>query len=206
MTFPGNAQAATKPKKLTVSEATKNIRYESVKTDQGLVIIFKNNNSQNVSLKVTTAFYDTDNNRLSSESKNIFSFQSKTESVLTFTYPIDSDYNIVEYDNFKIKFKVSLNSDLIFLSHFKDIAIDDNQGASNIIADITNRSKKTCEIMLTALYYDSNKKLVGFNEQEIPFLSAGDTETINFDNPYDADYDEIEYDSYKIVLNQAFTY
>jgi hypothetical protein len=180
---------------LTEDEAAKHITYESTDTAQGLVLIFNNENQENVKLDATVTYYDAKNAVLKKKNKRILVFQSERKSVLTFSYPDG-------YDHYKIDFSVDLSSDFNFPSQLDNILLDINKSDSTVTANLTNNTKFTCCIPMTALFY-KNGIIVGYDDKEDLIINAGAKCTIEFSNQHDS-VGKIDYDNYEVILNEAF--
>lgn len=180
---------------LTEKEAARHITYESAETAQGLVLIFTNENPQNVTLNATVTYYDAKKNVLKKANNRILVFQSERKSVLTFSYPNS-------FDNYKITFSVDLSSDFNFPSQINNIKLDISKNDNAITANLTNNTNFTCCIPMTALFY-KNGIIVGYDNKEDLIIYAGKKCTIEFSNRPD-NISEIAYDNFEVILNEAF--
>lgn len=191
---------------LTEEEALQNVKYETIKTNDGLIAIFTNNNKANLRLDVNATYYDVSGNMLSTEESYIWMFEAGKKSVVAFRLPHDSNYNNVNYDKVDISMVVDLNSVNYGVGLIDDVGIESNNGANNLMAKITNNSKdKIDDISLTALYY-SNGNIVGYSNQEEFEIKAGENKAIEFSNPYDNSFEKISFDDYEIIINEAYSY
>lgn len=191
---------------LTDEEAAQNITYEEHKTDHGLVVIFNNDNKVNLYMKANVTYYDASGGMLSTEDNSVGTFQAGKKAVLTFSLPHDSNYNTVDYNRTDVKINTEVDSSITNKSHVDDISIESNKGSDGLLAKLTNNSDDEISSMdLTVLYY-LNGEIIGFDEEYVFSLVAGDNKTVEFDNPYDENYDDIIYDDYEVVINEAYSY
>ena len=189
---------------LTEKEAAKNISYELTETNDRLVVELKNNNKVSLYAKVNVTYLDENGDMLSTQEDGIYTFQANKEAALTFSYPHDSNYNKVDYSDIEVSISVSLNSFMTNKGYVDDISIKSNKGSNGVVAKITNNSDEDMStIHLTVLYYVGDT-IVGTSHGYVFGLSSGDTATDEFLSPYDNNFDKINYDSYKIVINQAY--
>ena len=180
---------------LSEEEAAQHVTYESVDTAQGLVAIFNNENKENITLNATVTYYDANEDVLSKDEKRILVFESGRKSVLTFSYP-DS------YDTYTISFTVDLSIDFNFPSQIRNIIWAVNKSENVITANLTNNTDYTYCISMTILFY-KNGIMVGYDDKEDLLIYAREKCSIEFLNPHD-NASEISYDSFKVILNQAY--
>ena len=191
---------------LTSEQATKNIQYVTVETNDGLLVILQNDNKIDVTTEVKVVFYDKNGDMLSTDDDYIKTFKAGGQAVMDFIYPYDKNYDKVEYDKFDIIPTVDLKSIWKLKSYVNEVSISSNIGADGIMAKVTNNSNVNLNgIDLTILYYYNNT-VVGYNDKFVYDLKSKKNETIEFDIPYDNNYDDILYDNYKIVINEAYTF
>jgi hypothetical protein len=132
-----------------------------------------------------------------------YAFESGAECALLFHSPYDSDYNRVSYDDYKISLSVSESKNKIYAA--SKINVSSNYGADNVMAEVTNNSGQNLEfIHMSIVYYDSSNNAIGYDETYAYCETAGSTDYIKFDLPYDSDYNTIYPSNYKIYVDNAY--
>lgn len=191
--------------KFSATEATKNISCTLKDTGSGVVAILKNNNKITVSMTAKLAYYS-NGAILDTASETNFAFESGKECALFFHAPYDSDYSKVGYDDYKITMSVKEGSSSLICGSGK-ITVTSNVGADNVSAEVENASGKDLEyINISAVFYDSSGKAIGFDERFVNCKTSGSIDYTSFDFPYDKEYNTITPDSYEIYVNYAYGY
>ncbi len=191
--------------KFNRAEAIKNISYTTSKTSKGVVAIFKNNNPFDIRLESKAVFFDSNGSMLSTSSDDNYCLEKNGgECAMYFYGPTDSNYNYVDFNNFKLNLSVDKSSNISYASKIKTSS---NIGSNNVTAEITNNSNKKLEsIHLSIVYYDASNKIIGHEYTYANAKNAGDVDYISFDFPYDSNYDDIIPSSYKIYVDYAYTW
>jgi hypothetical protein len=143
---------------------------------------------------------------LSTDKEYIGTFEAGSEYVVTFDYPTDSDFNYVDFDNFDIEIEVNLNPLMMNKTYVKNINIESNVGADNIMAKFTNNSNAMVESLSFVVLFYYNGEIVGYSMDYAFDLAAGDSTTVEFYEPYDAEFNDIPYDDYEVIVNDAYSY
>ena len=194
----------TVKEQFSASEATKKISVTLQDTGKGIVAILKNNNKVAVNLSAKLVYYK-NGKMIDTASDSNYAFESGTECALFFYGPIDSDYNIAEYDDYKITLSVEKGTNLV--CGRKGINIESNFGADNVSAEVTNNSGKDLySIQVAVVFYDANGNAIGHEYHYAKCLTNGSVDYLSFDFPYDSNYDTIQPSSYKVYVNNAYTY
>jgi hypothetical protein len=187
---------------LTNEEAASNITYDIVELQDRLLLILQNKNKVNLELEVEVTYYDDNKAVLSTEKGFLWTFESGRNAVISLSYPLDDKYNRVAFNEFNIK----VTADLEYTSQDKVIdviSVESNKGSKNLIATLTNNSDEDISSMdLVALFY-KNEVIVGYSMDFIYDIAAGESKSAEFYEPYDENYDKIEYDDYEIIINEA---
>lgn len=190
--------------RFSASQATKKIAVTLQDTGRGVVAILKNNNKVAVSLDAKLAYYS-NGKMIDTASESNYAFESGSECALFFYAPHDSDYNDVEYDDYKITLSVKEGSYLICGS--KGIDVKSDFGADNVSAEVTNNSGKDLySIKVAVVFYDANKNAIGYEYNYAECLTDGSVDFLSFNFPHDSNYNTITPDSYKVYVNNAYSY
>ena len=81
----------------------------------------------------------------------------------------------------------------------------DNQAEDNLILTATNTGENDYSfIQLAVVFYDEYGNCIGYNYKYADCEKAGTTDYMNFNFPYDSQYNTIVPDSYEVYLNYAY--
>ena len=190
--------------KFNRAEVIKNISYTTAKTSKGVVAIFKNNNPFNIKLEPTVVFFDSNGNRLSASSDSNFCFEKNGgECAMYFSGPMDTDYNYVDFDSFKLNLSVGKTSKVSYASEIKT---NSNKGSDNVTVEVANESNKDLALIhLSVVYYDESDNIIGY---EYTYANATDAGAVNYTSlpfPYKSDnYTAIIPSGYKVYVDYAY--
>ena len=124
--------------------------------------------------------------------------------------PVDSNYKDIEYDQIKITVTAAsvyeyapyknVSSNLSVTSSKSQIAY------YGVIGEATNTGDSEIKSAEVGVIYYKDGKIIDYDVEYVYSLKSGATETMKFSSPYDANYNELEFDSYKVIINYAYTY
>lgn len=192
--------------KFSTSDALKNISYKLLDTGNGIIAILKNNNSVTVSITPKMVYYKNGLMISTVNGDDNNAFEPGTECAITFLGPMDGNYDHVSYDDYKLSMSIEKGSENLVLGA-KKISVSAQVGSDNVTAEFTNNSGKSLEfIYAVCVFYDDNKKAIGYSEKYIDCKTPGSVDYATFDFPYDDEYNTIRPDSYKIYINKACSY
>ena len=69
-----------------------------------------------------------------------------------------------------------------------------------------NNSTSTIDTISAAVVYYQGTIVVGYDKETAFDVKPGRSGNLNFFEPYDNDYDDAEYDNYKVFINEAYSY
>lgn len=197
--------AVTVNEKFSSSAALKNISVDLKDTGKGVVAILKNDNGTVVSIDATMVYFKNGKMIGTTESSN-YAFESGSTCALCFGAPYDSNYDNVDYDDYKISMKITNGSDSLVLGS-KKIKVDSNFGADNVVANVSNNSgKQLGSIAIAIVYYNSYGDAIGCDYTYADCNTDGSEDYISFSFPYDSNYDTIYPSDYEIYVNFAYSY
>lgn len=192
-------------KKKAVTDYNKKISYEAFETSKNLVVTFYNENSANVRLEANIVFKDAAGKLLSQEKEYVSCFQNGKHTTVIFSYPRTADYDYADYSSYNITYTATA-IESYYKSYVSSVQISSNIGSSNdVIAECVNAGSKTINyLQFTCIYYKDGN-VVGSDSEMASSLAAGTSTMLTFHAPYDRDYEDIAYDTYKIYTDYAFT-
>lgn len=186
------------------NQIKKNISIEYQDSGHGVVAILKNNNKVTVDLDAKLVYYK-NGKMLDSKSDCNRAFESGKECVLYFDAPSDSDYNDVSYDNYKMSLSVDEATNAV--CDVRNIMVQSDIGADNVTVEATNDSGKDFSfVKISCVMYDASGNLIRYDYHFAECEKNGDTDYFSFSFPYDSNYDTIYPSSYKIYVDEAYTY
>lgn len=189
--------------KFDAAKAKNKIESKLEDTGKGVVAILKNKNNFNTNIEAKLVYFK-NGAMIGSSSDENYSLESGKECALFFGAPNDSDYNDMDYDDYKISVTVSPSG------HFSDvsaISIKSNMSDGGVTVEAENISKSNLDSVRAAcVMYDSSNHAIGYNEKHLNCENAGDIDYLTFSFPYDENYDHIIPATYKIYVNSAYKY
>lgn len=196
--------------KVTVEEvfnakkAIQKLSVEDFSRDKGVIQIVKNNYSFPMQLEATIVYYDANDMMIGKSNARNYFFDKGRECVLFYSAPYDSSYNNVPYDHYKINYSVSPIK--YMKSNVKDIKMDSNIGADNVMVEITNDGKLSVEFTEVYILFYKDGEIVGYGNRYADVQEPGSVDYLEFSFPWDEDYDTIEIDDYKLYVNSSYGY
>lgn len=164
-----------------------------------MIIVFRNNDSSKIPyFDAEITFFDANKNMVSVETDG-------HDAVLPGTEVVSIRETPENYESYEIAFKYGdYGSGYENLS--KDVEVQDNVGENGVVARFTNNSDKEIEELEVVAVYYKNGEVIGADEEETYHIASGEYTTLQFYPPYDSEYKTIEFDSYKLYINQAHNF
>ena len=81
----------------------------------------------------------------------------------------------------------------------------ENKTDSKVIAVFKNESGKKLEEASFSVFFYKDNKVVGYDNSSEFDIAKDGTQTVEFSNPYDVNYDDVDYDKYEIKVDFAFS-
>ena len=89
----------------------------------------------------------------------------------------------------------------------RNIMVQSDIGADNVTVEATNDSGKDFSfVKISCVMYDASGNLIKYDYHYAECEKNGDTDYFSFSFPYDSNYDTIYPSSYKIYVDEAYTY
>ena len=183
---------------LTPASLEKNITCSGAITKEGNLIAFiMNSNNVAVEVEVEVEFYDTNGALVGSDKESLNSLASNNEAVVEFW---DTPNN---FDNYKIYVDAVVSS---AISYSDKVTLSHNNTGREVLVQVTNNSEEEIERVEVAIVYYLNNEVVGYDDDTEYDVKIGRSGNFTFDYPTDKRYNNVSFDSYKVFVNQVYSY
>ncbi len=174
-------------------------------TKEGIVAIIHNDFVDCVRVTATVLYYDESGKLIDTRNDTCYAVGTGKTVAIKVSGPYSSSYNRLEYDSFEVKLSadrsVYKNSDL----GNQYISLETNDTGDKLIVTATNTGENDYSfIQLAVVFYDEYGNCIGYNYKYANCEKAGTTDYMNFNFPYDSQYNTIVPDSYEVYLNYAY--
>lgn len=184
------------------NEAISKIQVSNYKIDTGVISIVKNNYKYPISIELDCIFYQ-NSVMIGKRSDSEYAFEPGRECALFFLNPWDSNYNEVSFDSYDVRVKVEDTSNLV--KNVDKITYSSNFGIDNVMVNVKNNGTDV-EYTKIAIVFYKNGCPVGYDYQYAEVNKAGSVDVLEFNFPYDSNYESIIPDNYKIYVNSSYKY
>ena len=191
--FSGNTNANTNAN----TSGKKNVvTYHAESTPYGAVAILENHYDHTVDLTVEFVYYLNGSMIGTSKGYN-YAFAPHSKCAL-------QGWNADKtWDSFKVNLKIEKASNII--TNNSGIRYSSNFGDSNVMVEVKNVGRKNYSTQIGVVFYQ-NGRIVGYNYNYAHVENPGSTAYLQFNFPYDRDYNDIIPDRYEVYVNNSYTY
>lgn len=191
--FSGNTNANTNAN----TSGKKNVvAYHAESTPYGAVAILENHYDHTVDLTVEFVYYLNGSMIGTSKGYN-YAFAPHSKCAL-------QGWNHDKtWDSFKINLKIEKASNVI--TNNSGIRYSSNFGDNNVMVEVKNVGRKNYSTQIGVVFYQ-NGRIVGYNYNYAHVENPGSTAYLQFNFPYDRNYDDIIPDRYEVYVNNSYTY
>lgn len=184
-------------KEYTPTKLEEKITNEVATDNEGKLLVFiKNKNNIAVDIEVTVEFYD-ENGILIEEGKAYLTTIKSGAEVVSQIYDTPNNYST---------YKVYTDAEESEIYEVvEDINVTDNDNGEKILVQVKNNSNKIIETITASVIFYENDKIVGYDESIELDVKVGRSANMEFYYPYDENYDEISFDTYKVYINECYT-
>lgn len=187
--FSGNTNANTSGKKNVVT-------YHAESTPYGAVAILENHYDYTVDLIVEFVYYMNGSMIGTSKGYN-YAFAPHSKCAL-------QGWNHDKtWDSFKVNLRIKKASNTI--TNNSGIRYSSNFGDNNVMVEVKNVGRKNYSTQIGVVFYQ-NGRIVGYNYNYAHVENPGSTAYLQFNFPYDRDYNDIIPDRYEVYVNNSYTY
>lgn len=191
LNMPSNISKTYSPEDLQ-----ENISYKDYITDQKKVIlVLTNNNDVSINPSITITFYDENNNALNTE----------TESLLYIAPHKDAAIEIYNTPKKYAKYEVSIDSQYYSKEDYTDkIELETKEEENSIVSLAINNNDVDLGKLKVAIIFYKDNNVVAYDIGLKLDLKKNKKVSYTFKKPLDTNYELIEYDDYKIFINEAY--
>ena len=184
-----NTNANTSGKKNVVT-------YHAESTPYGAVAILENHYDHTVDLTVEFVYYLNGSMIGTSKGYN-YAFAPHSKCAL-------QGWNHDKtWDSFKVNLKIEKASNII--TNNSGIRYSSNFGDNNVMVEVKNVGRKNYSTQIGVVFYQ-NGRIVGYNYNYAHVENPGSTAYLQFNFPYDRNYNDIIPDRYEVYVNNSYTY
>lgn len=183
------------PAKTGTSE---NVEYSLIKADDGDYILFgKNKNDGTNEIDFTVEFYNEKDEFIGKGTADLTAVSKNTE------FAIDLYDAPKSYDHYKVFIDLEKTDNKSYTDKLTATAtINDGK----VVGQVKNTTDETIDYMSISVVYYKDNKVIGYDDTFIGETKPGRSANFDFYKPYDENYDDLEYDTYKIYINDAYSY
>ena len=186
--------------------SVKNISATYYDLGNGVIGVLKNNNKAAIEVEMRVLYYDADGKLIDQNTNEIYCLSKGNTCALEVTGPYDSDYNSLPYSSYKVELKAE-NISESKLDYIKSIEVENTNTGSKVISHVTNTGDNKIEFtQLAIIFFDADGNAIGYDYHYADVEQSGDTDYLNFEYPYDDNYDTVIPDSYRVYVNEAYSY
>lgn len=188
--FGGNPNANSSGKKNVVS-------YHAESTPYGAVAILENHYDHAVDLTVEFIYY-LNGTMVGVDKDYNFAFAAHSKCALQ---GWNSDKT---WDSFKINLNIKKASSSVITNN-SGIHYSANFGSRNVVVKVDNNGRKNAFTTIAIVFY-KNGRIVGYDDRNADVKNPGSTSYLEFDFPFDRNFEDIIPDKFEVYVNDSYTY
>lgn len=194
--FSGNTNANANAN--TNTSGKKNVvTYHAESTPYGAVAILENHYDYAVDLTVEFVYY-LNGTMVGIEKDYNYAFAAHSKCAL-------QGWNHDKtWDSFKINLRIEKASSKIITNN-SGIRYTSNFGDNNVVVKVSNQGRKNYSTQIGVVFYQ-NGRIVGYRYNYAHVENPGSTAYLEFNFPYDRNYEDIIPDRYEVYVNNSYTY
>ena len=180
------------------SDAENNISVDAALAENGKLIVFvKNNNTVPVDIDIEVEYYDADGKFLGSSSDYLMAVGTGIEGAM------EMCETPAVFDNYKIYTDVEISDEI---EYFDQVEMTHNNNGQNVVVQVKNNSEDTIDYITVAVVYYNQGEVVGIEDGIASEVKPGRSGNFTLDFPCDSNYDDVEFDDYKVLVTEAYSY
>ena len=148
-------------------------------------------------MDIEVEFYDADGTSVGSDSSCLNGVGAGAEiAVEMFSTP-------ESFDSYKIDIDVEPTTNV---SYFDQVELTHNNNGEEIVVQVKNNSQDVIDYTNVSVVYYQGDEVVGFNYDLEFSTETGESSNFILYFPYDNNYDDVSFDSYKVFINEAYSF
>lgn len=181
------------------NDAKNSISYESHQINKGVVTIVKNNYRYAINLDLDCLYYNSYGTMVGKREDSCYALEPGREAALFTGNPYDSNYRDVEYSRYEIAIKCDKPYEL---GNAGNISCAGNFGDGNVLVTVRNNGKNVLFTKIAIVFY-KNGNVIGYDYHYADVDTAGSTDYLQFNFPYDSEYNTIVPDNFRLYVNHS---
>jgi len=182
----------------------KKIHAKYYDTDDGIVAVLSSDFPDCLRVQATVLYYDAAKNLIDTKSETLSTLGTGRTGAIKIGGPRSNSYDRLDYASYDVK----LTADRAYHENkelgFNNISIQTTRTADKVIVKATNTGKtKYSVIEIAILFFDADGNCIDYDYSYADCELAGSEGYINFNFPYDDDYNTIVPASFKIYVNDV---
>ncbi len=182
----------------TSEQISENITSSGGLTEEGILVVFsKNENEVPIDMEIEVEFYDEAGLIVGSGSTSLSAVGTGSE-VATEIYSTPE-----KFDDYKIYVDGEISEKT---SYFDKIEIIHNNNGEEIIVQVKNNSEDLIDWISVSVVYFQGDDVVGISSDLDVEIESGRAGNFTLYFPYDENYDDVSFESYKVFVNEVYTW
>lgn len=162
-----------------------------------LIVYITNDEKTTVDVDVEVEFYDADGKIVGTDEFYLNGIKSGTTTA-------SEAYNSTDdWESYKVYADAE---ETIYTSYLSEVSETHNDNKEEIIVQVSNDSEDEINTISASVVFYKGDEVVGISEDSDFDIKSGRTANLTFYYPYDKNYDDLDFDTYKVYINEAYTY
>ncbi len=184
-------------------DAVQNLSYTTYYIDGGRLLFIKNNYKYPMELWVECLFYNSNGVLIAKrDDMHCDILESGRECVIVNWNALDSNADDIQYSSYKLNFRASEPYDE---GNASMISCQGHYGVDNVMVTVQNNDNVEAFPTIAIVFYKGGK-IVGYDDEIVGRMMPNITQNIQFDFPYDSEYNAIIPDDFKLYVNSSYRY
>ena len=182
------------------------ISIESYKTPRDLVTIITNNSDSYVYIMLDVIFYDAEGNMLSMQEDSVGECAPGQRVAGYVLSPRTNEGVLIDYETYEIRPDIDERELRPGHEYYGDQFIIESNIAvdGSVLADISNPTGLYFDSLTLCCIFYSGEEVVGISIDSSS--GFGEEDVFKFYPPYDADFQQLSFDRYEIIINSTLRY
>lgn len=180
-------------------DPSENVATSASLADNGLLIVFaENKNDFSIEMEIKVEFYDEDGKLLKTGEQKLYGVAANAKTAGEIYDTPD------KYDTYKIF--VDAEKQDTYTTFNKELEVIDNNTGDEIAVKVQNNGDTTIDWISISVVYYKEDKAVGISTGMETDIKSGKSANFNVHYAYTKDYDYVDFDTYKVFVNEAYSY